>query len=50
MSRRYETYIKVTKPVIEYYKKNNEFHEINGNNDISEISFKIADIISNLTD
>ena len=31
-------------------EKNNEFHEINGNNDISEISFKIADIISNLTD
>ena len=50
MSHRYETYIKITKPVLEYYKKNNEFHEINGNNDISEISFKIADIISNLTD
>ena len=47
---RYETYMKVTKPVIEYYKKNNKFHEIDGNNDISEISLKIADFISNLTD
>ena len=47
---RYETYIKVTEPVIEYYKKKNEFHEIDGNNDIIEISSKIAGIISNLTD
>ena len=47
---RYETYIKVTGPVIEYYKKKNEYHEIGGNNDIIEISSKIADIISNLTD
>ena len=47
---RYETYIKVTKPVVEYYKKNNKFHEIEGNNDISEVSLKIADFISNLTD
>ena len=47
---RYETYIKVTGPVIEYYKKKNEFHEIDGNNDIIEISSKIAGIISNLTD
>ena len=42
--------MKVTKPVLEYYKKNNKLHEIDGNNNISEISLKIADFISNLTD
>lgn len=47
---RYETFKKLTEPVIEYYKKNNELHEIDGNNSIGEISSKIADILSNLTD
>ena len=44
--KRYDTYMEVTKPVLDYYSKNKNFHEIDGSQEISDISQKIDEIIS----
>ena len=44
---RYNAYINDTKPVTDYYLKNNSdiFHQIQGNDEIDEITFKIKKIL-----
>ena len=42
---RYDTYMKTTKPVIDFYKKNENFNEIDGNLKIDEITSKINEIL-----
>tara|TARA_Y100001958_G_C20851992_1_gene294064 strand:+ start:34 stop:597 length:564 start_codon:yes stop_codon:yes gene_type:complete len=39
--RRYETYMETTKPVLDFYSKNSNFHEIDGSLEIDEITAKI---------
>ena len=39
--RRYDTYMETTKPVLEYYAKNPNFHEIDGALEIDQITNKI---------
>ena len=39
--KRYETYMKTTKPVLDFYSKNSNFHEIDGALEIDEITNKI---------
>ena len=39
--KRYDTYMETTKPVLEYYSKNPNFHEIDGALKIDEITNKI---------
>ena len=39
--KRYDTYMQTTKPVLEYYSKNPNFHEIDGALEIDEITNKI---------
>ena len=39
--KRYDTYIETTKPVLDYYSKNSNFHEIDGTMEIDEITSKI---------
>ena len=39
--KRYDTYIKTTRPVLDYYSKNLNFHEIDGSMEIDEITSKI---------
>ena len=36
----------ITKPVLDYYSKNANFHEIDGSMKINEISQKIEEIVS----
>ncbi len=43
--KRYDTYMKNTKPVLDYYSKNENFHEIDGAMEIADISNKIDQII-----
>ena len=43
--KRYDTYMDVTKPVLDYYSKNRNFYEIDGSMKISEISQKIEEIL-----
>ena len=47
--KRIDTYVKKTQPVLKYYKKNFNFYEIDGNDNINEISNKIRVILSNLS-
>jgi adenylate kinase len=42
---RYDTYMKQTKPVLDFYSSNPNFHEIDGNQKISVISGKIEQIL-----
>ena len=42
---RYETYMKTTKPVLDFYSKNPNFHEIDGSHEIDEITRKIDTFI-----
>ena len=44
--KRYDTYMEVTKPVLDYYSKNQNFHEIDGSLKINEISLKIEEILN----
>ena len=44
--KRYETYMEITKPVLDYYSKNKNFHEVDGSMEISDISQKIEEIVS----
>ncbi len=46
--KRYETYIEKTLPIINYYKKLNIFHEIDGKTEIDQIFEKISHIIGSL--
>ena len=39
--RRYDTYMEMTKPVLEFYSKNTNFHEIDGTLEIDQITNKI---------
>jgi len=44
--KRYETYMKTTKPVLDFYSKNPNFHEIDGSLEIDEITNKIESFIN----
>ena len=39
--KRYDTYMETTKPVLDFYSKNPNFHEIDGSQEIDEITAKI---------
>ena len=39
--KRYDTYIETTKPVLNFYSKNSNFHEIDGSLEINQITTKI---------
>ncbi len=39
--KRYDTYIRTTKPVLDYYSKNSNFQEIDGSMEIDQITSKI---------
>ena len=43
--KRYDTYMEVTKPVLDYYSKNYNFHEVDGSMEIEGISQKIEEIL-----
>ena len=42
---RYDTYMKTTRPVLDYYSKNPNFYEIDGTLEIDQITSKINDIL-----
>tara|TARA_B100000029_G_scaffold132567_1_gene126487 strand:- start:211 stop:774 length:564 start_codon:yes stop_codon:yes gene_type:complete len=44
--KRYDTYMEITKPVLDYYSKKPNFHEVDGSLEISEIAQKIEEIIN----
>ena len=44
--KRYDTYMEITKLVLDYYSKNPNFHEVDGSLKIDEISSKIEEIVS----
>ena len=44
--KRYDTYMKTTKPVLDFYSKNTNFHEIDGASEIEVITAKIDEIIN----
>ena len=48
ITQRYETYLKTTLPVLNFYKKQNILHEINGKGEIGEIYKQICEIITPL--
>ena len=43
--KRYDTYMEITKPVLDYYSKTQNFHEVDGSMEINEISQKIEEIL-----
>ena len=43
--KRYDTYMEITKPVLDYYSKNQNFNEVDGSMEISDISQKIEEIV-----
>ena len=44
--KRYDTYMVTTKPVLDFYSKNSNFHEIDGSQEIDEITAKINTFIN----
>ena len=44
--RRHDTYMETTKPVLDFYSKNSNFHEIDGTSEIELITAKINEIIN----
>tara|TARA_A100001015_G_C14664533_1_gene584376 strand:- start:13 stop:576 length:564 start_codon:yes stop_codon:yes gene_type:complete len=44
--KRYDTYMKTTKPVLDFYSKNPNFHEIDGSLEIEQITNKIDTFIN----
>jgi len=44
--KRYDTYMETTKPVLDFYSKNQNFYEIDGGDEISIISSKIEHILN----
>ncbi len=43
--KRYDTYMEVTRPVLDYYSKKQNFHEVDGSMEINDISQKIEEIL-----
>jgi adenylate kinase len=43
--KRYDTYMETTRPVLDYYSKNPNFHEINGTQEIDQITKEIEAFI-----
>jgi len=43
--KRYDTYMEITKPVLDFYSSKNNFYEIDGSVEIDEISGKIEQIL-----
>ena len=43
--KRYDTYMKTTRPVLDFYSKNPNFYEIDGSLEIDQITSKINDIL-----
>ena len=44
--KRYDTYMETTKPVLDFYSKNSNFFELDGNSKIDEITAKIESFIN----
>ena len=44
--KRYDTYIKTTRPVLNFYSKNQNFHDVDGSLEIAEITEKIEGFIN----
>ncbi len=44
--KRYDTYMDITKPVLDFYSKKENYHEIDGSLEIDKISQKIAQILN----
>jgi len=44
--KRHDTYMETTKPVLDFYSKNSNFHEIDGTSEIELITTKINEIIN----
>ena len=44
--KRYDTYMETTKPILDFYSKNPNFHEIDGSSKIDEITSKIDSFIN----
>jgi len=44
--KRYDTYMETTRPVLDFYSKNSNFHEIDGSLEIHEIARKIDTFIN----
>ena len=44
--KRYDTYMSTTKPVLDFYSKNSNFYEIDGDMKINEITAKIEDFLN----
>ncbi len=44
--KRYDTYIETTRPVLDYYSKNSNFHEIDGSMEINQITSKIETFLN----
>ena len=44
--KRYDTYMETTKPVLDFYIKNENFYEIDGGQKVDEISSKIEQILT----
>ena len=44
--KRYDTYMETTRPVLDYYSKNLNFHEINGTQEIHQITKEIEAFIN----
>ena len=44
--KRYDTYMETTKPVLDFYSKKNNFYEIDGSQNITEITRKIEAFVN----
>ena len=44
--KRYDTYMKTTRPVLDFYSKNPNFHELNGTKEIDQITREIQAFIN----
>ena len=44
--KRYDTYMETTRPVLDFYSKNLNFHEINGTKEIDQITREIDEFIN----
>ena len=43
--KRYDNYMEITKPVLDHYSNNQNFHELDGSKEINDISQKIEEIL-----
>ena len=46
ITKRYDTFIKETNPLLDYYSKKTTFYKVNASVKIEEISTKIAEILN----